>query len=131
MEAKQNLGDCAITLTAQAGVERAERQDVPLPELGRQRTKIGTRRAATQRAAEPTSAQSREACPLAGMIVESRRIGNGLRQPELMRDAIDLPDAMPAICGVAYIETPRCASVTIGSVSASRCCTGESEMACG
>ena len=37
--------------------------------------------------------------------IERRRVGNRVRQPELMRDAIDLPDAMPAIGGLAQVET--------------------------
>lgn len=39
--------------------------------------------------------------------IECRRIGNGVRQPELMRDTIDLPDAMPAIGSLAQVETVK------------------------
>ena len=108
VEVKQDLGDGAIAFATQASVERAQRQDVPLPQLGGQRAEIATRRMATQRAAEPACGvrtQVVEGVERQERSVESWRIGNGLRQPELMCDAIDLPDAMPAIRGVAQIET--------------------------
>ena len=37
--------------------------------------------------------------------IEGRRIGSGLGQPELMRDAVSLPDAVPAILSLAEVET--------------------------
>ena len=80
---------------------------MPLPELSGQCTKIRTRRTALERATKPSGrvrAQVVEVVYRQECSIECRRVGNGLRQPELMRDAINLPDAMPAIGGLAQVE---------------------------
>ena len=45
-----------------------------------------------------------EGVPRQDRAVEGCRIGDSVRQPELVCDAIDLPDAVPAILGLAQVE---------------------------
>lgn len=107
-KAEQDFGDGAIALAAKASIQRAQRQDMPLPELGRQGPKIGTGWAASERAPETAggvSAQFKKGIHRQGGGIEGRGVGNGLGQPELMRNAVDLPDAMPPIRRSAQIKT--------------------------
>ena len=106
-KSEQDFGDAAIAFPAKAGVERAQGQDVPLPELRGQCAKVTpwpmtlerfhqALRCMRTEIVEGVSGQDR--------AVKGRCVGNSVRQPELMRDAIDLPDAVPAILSLAQIE---------------------------
>lgn len=106
-EPKQDIGDGTIALAAKARVEGTQGQDVPLPKLRGQRAKISTWRVALERATKPSGgvrAQVVEIVYRQECSIECRCVGNSLRQPELMRNAIDLPDAMPAIGSLAQVE---------------------------
>lgn len=100
MKVEQNFGDGAIAFAAQPRVERAQGQDMPLSKLSRHRTEVGARWTAVDCAPEAASgmgAQFQKGIHRQRRGVESGSVGNGLWKPELVRDAIDLPDAVPAI----------------------------------
>ncbi|BCH20987.1 hypothetical protein MesoLjLb_07720 [Mesorhizobium sp. L-8-3] len=78
-----------------------------MPKLLRQRAKIRTGRSAFEGAPKPpggVSPQVIEVIHRQDCSIESRGVRDGVGQPELMRYALDQPDAMPAICGLAQIE---------------------------
>lgn len=108
VEAKQDFGDGAVTLAMKASIKRPQGEDVPLPELSWQRAKITARRSTANRAPEPAggvSTQFEKGIHGQGYGVESSRVRNSVRQPELMCGAIDLPDTMPTVCRAAQVET--------------------------
>jgi len=78
-----------------------------LPELGGQRAIITTGRTALERSTKsPRCMRAKvvEVVHRQDCSVEGRRVGNGVRQPELMHNTIDLPDAVPAIRGLTQVE---------------------------
>lgn len=108
VKAEQDFGDGAVALAALVRVERAQRQDMEAPEPCRHLAEIATRRSASEGAPQAVGrmgAQIMEGIDQREYPIDCRRVGIGLWQPELMRDAIDLPDAMPAVRGIAKIET--------------------------
>lgn len=107
VEAEQDFGDGAVALAAQAGVERAQREDMKLAELFGHGAEVTPRSMPLERAHQSAGGvrtQIVEVISRQDRGIESRRVGDGLRQPELVRDAIGLPDAVPAIGGLAQIE---------------------------
>ena len=103
---EQDFGDGAIALAAQPGVERAQRQDMPLPELGRNGTEVRTGRAAVEgppKTAGSVGTQLQKGIHRQGEGIEGGG-GHRLGQPKLMFDAIHLPDTVPAIGGAAQVE---------------------------
>lgn len=106
-KAEQYFCDGSITLAAQAGIERAQGQDVKPPELGGHGSEIGARCPSVEGAPEATggmSAKLHKGIHRQGCGIEGCGIGDCLRKPELMRNAVDLPEAMPAISSAAQIE---------------------------
>lgn len=107
VKAEQDFCDSTIALATKAGVKRAQRQGVPKPELRGQCTIFGAGRTAIERAPESASgvnAQFEKGIQWQGCGVEVGGTRNGLCQPELMRNPIDLPDAMPAIYSATQVE---------------------------
>ena len=106
-KAKQDFGNGAVALAAQPGIERAQGQDMPLPELGGHVAEVGARCSALEGSPEAprrVGAKLHEVVQRQFDGVERRRIRHGLGQPELVLDAIRLPDAVPAIGGAAQVE---------------------------
>lgn len=80
---------------------------MPLPELRGQRAKIASRPMPLERSHQSSSrvgAEIVEGVRWQDGAVKGSRIGNSVRQPELVCDAIDLPDTVPAILGLAQVE---------------------------
>lgn len=102
-KAEQDFGDGAIALASQAGVERAQGQDMKSPELRRHGAEVCARRSTIEGSPETAGgmgAKLHERIHREGYGIESGCVRHGLGQPELMRDAIDMPDAMPSVCRV-------------------------------
>lgn len=107
-KSEQDFGNAAIAFPAKAGVERTQGQYVPLPELRGQFPEVTPRPMTLERSHQALSrmgAEIIECVRRQNRAIKGRGIGNGVRQPELMRDAIDLPDAVPSILSLAQIET--------------------------
>lgn len=106
-ETKQDFGDGAVALSTKARVERTQGQDVPLPELLGQRAKIRTGRSTFEgppKSPGSVNAQVVEVVHRQDCSIESRGVGNGVGQPELVRNAVDLPDAVPTVRGLAQVK---------------------------
>ena len=83
---------------------------MPLPELRRQCAIITSRSLALKCFHQPTRRMRTEIVKGVGgqdRAIKDRRIGSGVPQPELMRDTIDLPDAVPTILSLAEVETVK------------------------
>lgn len=107
VKTEQDFGDRAVAFAAKAGIQSTQGQDVPGPKLRRQLTEGASWPMALKRLHQTTGrvrAQVVEIVHRQNRAVERRRVRNGVRQPELMRDSIDLPDAVPAIVSLAQIE---------------------------
>ncbi len=79
-----------------------------LSELRRHRPEIGARRSPVEgppEAAGRVGAQIKKAIRGQSEDVERRCIGRSVRKPELMGYAIDQPEPVPTVCGMAQIET--------------------------
>lgn len=106
-EPKQDFGNGAIAFATLPGVERTQGQDVKLAKLVRDGSEVGSGTAPIQGAPEPPrgmGAQFQECVHWQGDSVEGSSIGNRFRQPELMRDTINLPDTVPAVIGSTQIK---------------------------
>ena len=99
-KAEQHFRDGAIALAPQAGVERTQGQDMKPAELRRHDAEIRAGRSSVQgppKSAGGMGAKLHERIHQKGYGIEGGCVGRGLGEPELMRDAIDVPDTMPSI----------------------------------
>lgn len=135
-ETEQHFGDGAVAFAPQAGVERAQGEDMKLAKLRRHGAEVPAGCSAVERSPETasrTGANLHERIHREGYGIEGGCVRLGLGQPELMRNAIDMPDAMPPVRRMRRSRLDRWASVTIGSVTPSHVApdTGERPAAIG
>ncbi|SBW13907.1 hypothetical protein BR10RB9215_C10723 [Brucella sp. 10RB9215] len=99
-KAEQHFGDGAIAFAPQASVERAQGKDMKPAKLRGHGAEVCAWRSPIQGSPEATrsmGAKLHVGIHRKGYGIKSGCVGHGLGQPELMRDAIDMPDAMPSV----------------------------------
>lgn len=106
-ESQQTLSDGSIAFAVQPCIQRSQRQKVPLSQLCRHGAEIRPRQTATKAAPKLTCGMDAKVHELVhgqGCGVEGGGVHHCLGQPELMFDAIDAPDCVPAIRRTTQID---------------------------